>query len=89
MIIKSFHAALIKTYKFMQGRLFITVLFSILIFSVQAQPVEMADRMRADGKIYVVVAILSLILVGLLAYVFTTDRKITRLEKKITDKDLR
>lgn len=73
----------------MQGRLFITVLFSILIFSVQAQPVEMADRMRADGKIYVVVAILSLILVGLLAYVFTTDRKITRLEKKITDKDLR
>lgn len=73
----------------MQGRLFITVLFSILFFSVQAQPVEMADRMRADGKIYVVVAILLLILVGLLAYVFTTDRKITRLEKKITDKDLR
>jgi hypothetical protein len=51
----------------------------------QAQ-VEMADTMRSEGKIYVVVAILVTILAGLLAYVFLMDRKITRLEKKLNEK---
>ena len=48
-----------------------------------AQPVEMADRMRADGKIYVVVAVLGAILLGLILYVVRLDRKITKLEKDI------
>ena len=43
----------------------------------------MADRMRADGKIYVVVAVLTLILLGLILYVVRLDRKISRLEKEI------
>ncbi len=51
-----------------------------------AQEVEMADTMRSDGKIYVVVSILVLILAGLLLYVFLTDRKISGLEKKIAEK---
>jgi hypothetical protein len=54
-------------------------------FMAQAQPgdqrVEMADRMRADGKIYVVVAVVLVILAGLIIYVARLDRKITRLEK--------
>jgi len=45
--------------------------------------VEMADQLRKDGKIYVVVTISSLILFGLLGYVFIVDRKITSLEKRI------
>jgi len=44
--------------------------------------VEMADEMRASGKIYVVVAVISLILIALIAYLFSLDRKIKRLEKK-------
>jgi hypothetical protein len=48
-----------------------------------AQPVEMADRFRADGKIYVVIAVLGTILLGLFLYVVRLDRKITKLEKDI------
>lgn len=44
-------------------------------------PVEMATGMRSSGKIYVVVAVLSMILIGLFIYVFTLDRKISKLEK--------
>jgi EamA domain-containing membrane protein RarD len=42
---------------------------------------EMADAMRSNGKIYVVVAVCLTILIGLFIYVFTIDRKISRLEK--------
>lgn len=38
--------------------------------------------LRADGKIYVVVAVLVTILLGLFLYIFRLDRKITRLEKQ-------
>lgn len=44
-------------------------------------PVEMADGLRSSGKIYVVVAVLLIILTGLLIYVITVDRKVSRLEK--------
>jgi hypothetical protein len=42
---------------------------------------EMADVMRSNGKIYVVVAVCLTILIGLFLYVFLLDRKISRLEK--------
>jgi hypothetical protein len=44
--------------------------------------VEMADVMRSNGKIYTVVAVCLTILFGLIAYVVTLDRKISRLEKE-------
>ncbi len=47
-----------------------------------AQEVEMADTMRSEGKIYVVVSIILVILGGLIFYLYTIDRKATRLEKK-------
>jgi hypothetical protein len=46
-----------------------------------APPVEMAEGMRSNGKIYVVVAVLLTVLIGLLLYVFRLDRKIGQLEK--------
>jgi len=52
--------------------------------SAGAQHVEMADRFRADGKIYVVVAVVVIILAGLILYVARLDRKISRLEKDIS-----
>ena len=39
------------------------------------------DAMRNNGKIYVVVASCLIILTGLFIYVFTIDRKISKLEK--------
>lgn len=43
---------------------------------------QMADLMRSNGRIYVVVAVLVTILLGLLFYVFRLDRKISKLEKE-------
>jgi CcmD family protein len=43
--------------------------------------------MLANGKIFVVVAVLALILVGIFIYLFTIDRKVTRLEKEVEEKN--
>jgi hypothetical protein len=51
--------------------------------SAGTQNVEMADRFRADGKIYVVIFVLGTILLGLILYVVRLDRKITKLEKDL------
>lgn len=51
------------------------------------QEVEMADTMRSNGKIYVVVSILVVIFVGVVGFLFFMDRKITRLEKRLPKKD--
>ena len=49
----------------------------------QADKPEMADVMRSNGKIYVVVAVCLTILIGLFIYVFIVDRKVSRLEKEM------
>ena len=41
------------------------------------------DFMNSMGKMYVVVAVVVLILVGIFGYMILIDRKIKRLEKKI------
>ena len=51
-----------------------------------AQDAEMADVMRSNGKIYVVVGIILIVLIGLITYLFILDRKITKLENKLSDK---
>ncbi|HRW98565.1 MAG TPA: CcmD family protein [Cyclobacteriaceae bacterium] len=63
--------------------LIILSLFSQVLW---AQEVEMADTMRSEGKIYVVVAILVLILAGLIGYLITIDKKVSNLEKRIPKK---
>jgi len=49
--------------------------------SFAQEKAEMADTMRSNGKIYVVVAVCLTILLGLFLYVFMVDRKVSRLEK--------
>ncbi len=56
-------------------------LISTNIFA-QTQQVDMADAMRSNGKIYIVVAVCLTILVGLFMYVFSLDRKISKIEKE-------
>ena len=43
----------------------------------------MADDLRASGKIYVVVAVVAIIVAGLLVYLISLDRKVSRLEKEM------
>ncbi len=61
--------------------LLILVTLSAKIFA-QDKKVEMADTMRSNGRIYVVVAVVVTILLGLILYVTRLDRKMTRLEKE-------
>ncbi|MFD2519626.1 CcmD family protein [Emticicia soli] len=56
-----------------------TLLFSTKLFA--QQEVEMADKMRADGKIWVVVAVIAVVFVGIIAYLVLLDRKISKIEK--------
>jgi hypothetical protein len=42
----------------------------------------MADEMRSNGKIYVVVAVMLTIFMGIIIYLIRLDRKITKLEKQ-------
>jgi uncharacterized membrane protein len=58
--------------------------FSLFSFvaSAQASDIEMADQFRADGKIYVVIAVVSVVLIGLFAYLFRLENKVSALEKR-------
>ena len=59
------------------------ILLLFIGISTHAQnEIEMADTMRSNGKIYTVVAVCLTILLGLFFYVFTLDKKISRLEKE-------
>lgn len=72
-----------KRIKYLLTALLIPV-FSLL----QAQnEVEMADNMRSEGKIYVVVAVILMVLTGLILYLFLLDRKVKKLEKMVSGKD--
>jgi CcmD family protein len=59
---------------------------SLLIFNLaakgQVNGVEMADTMRSNGKIYVVIAVILAIFAGIIIYLVRLDRKISRLERE-------
>ena len=58
----------------------LSLMASLLLFA-QDSTVEMADAIRENGKIYVVVAVVLVILAGLFLYLFRLDKKISNLEK--------
>ena len=62
--------------------LFVTsLLSSALIYAQQEEKADMADTMRSNGRIYVVVAVVVVILLGLILYLIRLDRKINRMER--------
>jgi hypothetical protein len=63
--------------------LFVCILLLSSASFAQQKEVEMADVMRSNGKIYVVVAVCLIILVGLFLYVAGIDRKIRKMEKDV------
>ncbi|MBX2967756.1 MAG: CcmD family protein [Cyclobacteriaceae bacterium] len=58
----------------------VVLFFLSTTVSLNAQPVEMADTMRSEGKIYVVVGIVLIVLTGLIVYLFMLDRRVKKLE---------
>lgn len=61
--------------------------FFLVLFSLQisAQEIAMADQMRESGKIYVVVSVLLIILLGILFYLVSLDRKLKRMEQDMQE----
>ena len=51
------------------------------IAQTSAEP-TMADTFRSDGKIYVVIAVLSIIFICIISYLIYIDIKLKKLEKK-------
>ncbi|HEX8023324.1 CcmD family protein [Mucilaginibacter sp. cycad4] len=62
--------------------LLLLLTFCTVVFAQQGQQVEMADALRQSGKIYVVVATISIIFVGLAIYLFTIDRRLKKVENE-------
>jgi uncharacterized membrane protein YcjF (UPF0283 family) len=60
----------------------LTLLFISLSTFAQTEQPQMADAMRSNGKIYVVVVICLIILLGLIGYVYRIDRKLSKLEQQ-------
>ncbi|MTI33634.1 CcmD family protein [Xanthovirga aplysinae] len=56
---------------------------SSMINEESAPKVEMADQFREDGKIYVLVAIMVTIFLGVTVYTVSIDKKVSRLEKDL------
>jgi NADH:ubiquinone oxidoreductase subunit H len=64
-----------------------TILLALLSNFALAQSVEMADQFRADGKIYVVIAVIGTLLIGFFVYLILMDKKLSRLEKRLKEKE--
>lgn len=59
------------------------VLQNIVLAQQNNTSVEMADVMRSNGKIYVVVGVILIIFFGIVTYLFTLNKKINNLEAKL------
>jgi len=46
---------------------------------------SMADEFRAQGKIYVVIAVLAIIFLAIIVYMIALDLKLRKVEKRIND----
>jgi type II secretory pathway pseudopilin PulG len=61
--------------------LLLALALPVLTFAQSTDDVEMADFMRSNGKIFVVIGVISIILVGIITYLMIIDKKVRILEK--------
>ena len=54
---------------------------SISIIAQESNGIDMATELRSSGKIYVVVAVLAVIFIGLAFYLFSMDNRLKKIEK--------
>ena len=63
--------------------LVLLIMSSLPTLAQSSNEIAMADAFRAEGKIYIVVAVILLIFAGLVVYMVRIDRKVKRLEKEL------
>ncbi|HEY8928135.1 MAG TPA: CcmD family protein [Mucilaginibacter sp.] len=61
---------------------FAALLLSTMGVFAQDNGVQMADALRSSGKIYVVIATIVIIFIGLAIYLFSIDRRLKKIEKE-------
>ncbi len=61
---------------------FLMLFLSTFLFAQPANSVEMADEMRSSGKIYVVIATIVIVFIGLAIYLFTIDQRLKKIERE-------
>jgi len=57
--------------------------FRVTAESYSDNNVEMADKMRSNGKIYVVVGVVLIIFIGLIGFTVSIDKKLRRVEREV------
>jgi K+-transporting ATPase A subunit len=70
----------------MSKKLSIAFFLLLLSSALSAQNPEMADTFRNDGKIYVVIAVIITILIGIFTFLVILDGKVNKLQDSITKK---
>lgn len=59
---------------------FFSILLASFVAFAQDAPIEMADELRNSGKIYVVVAVMTLLFLVFIIYLFTIDKRLKKIE---------
>ncbi len=73
---------MLKTARFLKIIFLFFLIVTSLAASAQTSDVDMADLMRENGKIYVVISVLSVILAGFIINLILVDRRLKKLEKQ-------
>ena len=60
----------------------LTLFLLPFLTSAQSAGPEMADDMRSNGKIYIVLACVLLVLSGMIAFLLMMENRLSRLEKE-------
>jgi CcmD family protein len=64
-----------------------SLLIALLLISTQAHAADgLEEYFYSSGKIKVVVAVAAVVMLGLIGAILRVDRKVSSLEKKLTDK---
>ena len=68
------------------NKILTTLSLSLTTYFSFGQGVDMANIMRSNGKIYVVVAVVLILFLGFFFYLLNVDKKVRQLENKINKK---
>lgn len=65
---------------------FYALVFSVFSFAQGGDKPEMAEGLRSNGMIYVVVIVLLIVFAGIVLYLISIDRKLKKIEKELKNK---
>jgi hypothetical protein len=66
--------------------IFNTLFLLVALTASAQQSPAMADGMRSEGKIYVVIAVIALIFAALAVFLVYLERKVSRMEKRLKER---